>query len=57
MSARAEIISRIIPLEREFYLAYGFTLIGFNACEYQNTDLQRKEVRMEMGMLLSCDDK
>ena len=39
-----------------FYLAYGFTLIGFNACEYQNTDLQRKEVRMEMGMLLSYDE-
>ena len=35
-----------------FYLAYGFTLIGFNACEYGNNDLQRKEVRMEMGMLL-----
>jgi ribosomal protein S18 acetylase RimI-like enzyme len=36
-----------------FYLAYGFSLIGFNACEYQNNDLARKEVRMEMGMLLS----
>lgn len=35
-----------------FYLAYGFTLIGFNTCEYQNNDLVRKEVRMEMGMLL-----
>ncbi len=35
-----------------FYLAYGFTLIGFNACEYQNDDLVRKEVRMEMGLLL-----
>ena len=35
-----------------FYLAYGFTLIGFNACEYQNNDLDRKEVRMEMGILL-----
>jgi len=39
-----------------FYLAYGFTLIGFNACEYQNNDLQRKEVRMEMGILLSYDE-
>ena len=36
-----------------FYLAYGFTLIGFNACEYQNNDLERKEVRMEMGILLT----
>ena len=35
-----------------FYLAYGFTLIGFDACAYQNNDLNRKEVRMEMGILL-----
>lgn len=35
-----------------FYLAYGFTLIGFNTCEYQNNDIARKEVRMEMGILL-----
>ena len=39
-----------------FYLAYGFTLIGFNVCEYQNNDLQRKEVRMEMGILLNYDE-
>lgn len=39
-----------------FYLEYGFTLIGFNACEYQNDDLQRKEVRMEMGILLNYDE-
>ena len=35
-----------------FYLAYGFTLIGFDACAYENNDLGRKEVRMEMGILL-----
>ena len=35
-----------------FYLAYGFTLIGFDACAYQNNDLRRKEVRMEMGIIL-----
>ena len=35
-----------------FYLAYGFTLMGFDACAYQNNDLNRKEVRMEMGILL-----
>ena len=35
-----------------FYLAYGFSLIGFDACAYQNNDLKRKEVRMEMGILL-----
>ena len=39
-----------------FYLAYGFTLIGFNACEYQNNDLRRKEVRMDMGILLDYDE-
>jgi hypothetical protein len=35
-----------------FYLAYGFTLIGFDACAYQNNDLSRKEVRMELGIFL-----
>ena len=39
-----------------FYLAYGFSLIGFDACTYENDDLQRKEVRMEMGMLLDYDE-
>ena len=31
-----------------FYLNYGFTLGGFDACAYRNNDLQRKEVRLEM---------
>ena len=35
-----------------FYLNYGFTLIGFDACAYQNNDVQRKEVRIEMGYYL-----
>ena len=35
-----------------FYLNYGFTLIGFDTCAYQNSDLKRKEVRMELGMFL-----
>ena len=39
-----------------FYLAYGFTLIGFDACDYHNDDLARKEVRMEMGILLSDEE-
>ena len=38
-----------------FYLAYGFTLIGFDACAYRNNDLDRKEVRMEMGILLEYE--
>lgn len=32
-----------------FYLHEGFTLIGFDACCYQNDDLARKEVRLELG--------
>ena len=36
-----------------FYLNYGFSLIGFDLCAYQNNDIARKEVRMEMGMFLS----
>ncbi len=35
-----------------FYLAQGFTLMGFNACEYSNEDPQRHEIRLEMGCLL-----
>jgi len=36
-----------------FYLAQGFSLIGFDACAYSNNDLARKEVRMELGMFLA----
>lgn len=51
---------RVIMLETQsrnegaiaFYLAYGFSLIGFDSCAYKNNDLSRKEVRMEMGILL-----
>jgi hypothetical protein len=51
---------RVIMLETQsrnegavsFYLNYGFTLIGFDACAYQNNDLDRKEVRMELGIFL-----
>jgi len=35
-----------------FYLSQGFTLIGFDACCYGNRDLDRHEVRMEMGFFL-----
>lgn len=33
----------------DFYLHEGFTLIGFDACCYKNNDLDRKEVRLELG--------
>ena len=38
-----------------FYLKYGFSLIGFDACAYENNDLDSKKVRMEMGILLDCN--
>lgn len=33
----------------DFYMSQGFTLIGFDACCYHNNDLQRREVRLDMG--------
>ena len=33
----------------DFYLHEGLTLIGFDVCCYNNKDLERKEVRLEMG--------
>ena len=33
----------------DFYLHEGFTLIGMDTCCYSNTDLARKEVRLELG--------
>jgi GNAT superfamily N-acetyltransferase len=35
-----------------FYLHEGFTLIGMDTCSYKNNDPQRREVRLEMGLLL-----
>ena len=35
-----------------FYLSQGFSLMGFNACEYSNQDIEKHEVRIEMGCLL-----
>lgn len=40
-----------------FYLHEGFRLIGFDACCYGNDDLERKEVRMEMGWFPERKDK
>ena len=40
-----------------FYLNYGFTLIGFDACAYGNNDLNRKEVRMELGMFFEPESE
>jgi ribosomal protein S18 acetylase RimI-like enzyme len=35
-----------------FYLKQGFELIGFDCAAYSNEDIQRKEVRLEMGLRL-----
>ncbi len=35
-----------------FYLKQGFVLIGFDSATYSNTDLEKKEVRIEMGLTL-----
>ena len=32
-----------------FYLHEGFTLIGCDTCAYSNRDMERREVRMELG--------
>lgn len=35
-----------------FYLKRGFELIGFDATAYSNEDIQRKEIRLELGLRL-----
>jgi len=36
----------------DFYLEFGFDLIGFDTGAYSNEDIQRKEVRLELGLKL-----
>jgi len=51
---------RVVMLETQtsndaamaFYLNYGFQLIGFDACCYSNNDIESKEVRVELGLLI-----
>jgi len=38
----------------DFYLHYGFMLIGLDAIAYQNNDVQRGEVRLDFGILLDA---
>jgi ribosomal protein S18 acetylase RimI-like enzyme len=35
-----------------FYLKFGFELIGFDATAYSNEDIEKKEVRLELGLRL-----
>ena len=36
----------------DFYLKFGFELIGFDTAAYSNSDIEKKEVRLEMGLKL-----
>jgi len=36
----------------DFYIKQGFNLIGFDSAAYSNTDVEKKEVRIEMGLAL-----
>jgi ribosomal protein S18 acetylase RimI-like enzyme len=36
----------------DFYLRFGFELIGFDKAAYSNDDIEKREVRLEMGMKL-----
>ena len=36
----------------EFYLKFGFQLIGFDLAAYSNEDISRKEVRLDLGLKL-----
>jgi GNAT superfamily N-acetyltransferase len=36
----------------DFYLKFGFELIGFDAAAYSNEDIEKKEVRLELGLKL-----
>jgi ribosomal protein S18 acetylase RimI-like enzyme len=35
-----------------FYLKYGFELVGFDLAAYSNEDVEKKEVRLELGLRL-----
>jgi ribosomal protein S18 acetylase RimI-like enzyme len=37
----------------DFYLKFGFELIGFDIAAYSNEDIERKEVRLELGLKLA----
>jgi ribosomal protein S18 acetylase RimI-like enzyme len=35
-----------------FYLKFGYELIGFDTAAYSNEDIEKKEVRLELGLKL-----
>jgi len=36
----------------DFYLNFGFELVGFDIAAYSNEDIEKKEVRLELGLKL-----
>jgi ribosomal protein S18 acetylase RimI-like enzyme len=36
----------------QFYLKHGYKLIGFDTAAYSNQDIEKKEVRLELGLKL-----
>jgi ribosomal protein S18 acetylase RimI-like enzyme len=36
----------------KFYLDFGFKLIGLDIAAYSNEDLEKKEIRLELGLKL-----
>lgn len=39
-----------------FYQKFGFEVIGFDSAAYSNDDIEKKEVRLEMGLKLTPTD-
>jgi hypothetical protein len=33
-----------------FYLKFGYELIGFDTAAYSNEDIEKREVRLELGL-------
>jgi ribosomal protein S18 acetylase RimI-like enzyme len=36
----------------KFYLNFGFNLIGLDSAAYSNEDIEKKEIRLELGLKL-----
>ena len=36
----------------KFYLNFGFKLIGLDIAAYSNEDIEKKEIRLELGLKL-----
>ncbi len=60
LEAAKETGARMIILETQtcnekaikFYRKHGFDIIGFDLYAYSNTDIERHEIRIEMGKMI-----